>query len=171
MTTAIRRYLVGYIAKRRALALITAIGWAAAFAIGWSILLHVLLRWLPGNRWIDRPVIILGILACITIVARPILCLFRRYNPVAAAIEIEARRPDFDQRLITIASQPPESALLCQLVMDVEAITATKHSRPRVLLRPLLAPALALLVVALLCSTLHINPLEVMTRTINRPGK
>ena len=106
MTGAIRRYLVEYIIKRRVVALTGAIGWASSFAIAWLIVFSAVQRWLP----MPRLIFILCIIAMLGIVARPILFLFSRYNPVAAAVEIESCRGDFDQRLITIASQPRQSA-------------------------------------------------------------
>jgi len=151
MTTAIRRYLVRYILKRRAVALIGAITWAAAFVMGWLILCHTLHRWLPIHRWM----FLASVAGVVAIVARPVMLLLRRYDPVAAAAEIESQHPEFDQRLITVASQPNDSAMLVQLVREVEAVTTRKKAR--VPLRPLLAPAMALLAAMLLGSAIHFN--------------
>jgi hypothetical protein len=153
MTPTIRCYLFAYIAKRRVIALVV--------AIGWLILQH----------WLTEPRIsfIVGIGAMLAIVTRPIWFLCRRCNPVAAAIEIESRHAEFDQRLITIASQPHDSAMLMQLMIEVEAITA--RTPTRVPLRPLLAPALALVAALLLSSAMHVHLLDVAKQLLNRSGR
>jgi hypothetical protein len=171
MTPAIRRYLFRYIAKRRAVALIGAIGWTTAFALGWLILFRSLNRWLPPNQWMDRSEWVLGFLACVAILGRPMSFLVRRFDAVAAAIEIESRHQVFDQRLITIASQPQNSALLTQLTSEVEQITAARKNRAAVPLRPLLAPVLALIAAVLLARAVRLDLSDLITRWISRPGK
>jgi hypothetical protein len=169
MTATIRSYLVKYIVKRRTIALIGVVGWTSALLIGWLILFHEIHGWLVSNRWIDRSVIVLGIVTTAASFVRAIMILFRRYHLVSAAVEIESQQPEFDQRLITIASQPQASAMLSQLNLEVETI-ATRHAA-RVPLRPLLAPALALLAAALLTAAMHLNLLDLLTRLISRSGK
>lgn len=89
-------------------------------------------------------------MVCAAILARPVIFLFRRYNPVAAAMEIERRAPMLDERLITAASQPDHSPLVNQLDSEVESLVRGGENARLVPLRPLLGPALAVLAALLL---------------------
>jgi hypothetical protein len=144
----LQRYINRYIARQRAVAVCSVFLW----------MLSISLLAATGLRHIHRvpnlPTVatrggrntIAGV--CLVIVMPVVFGFFRRRNPVLAAIEIEQQIPQFDQRLITVASNPPESSLLRQIASEVEAI-AGDH-RPRVQLRPLLAPVFTVLAAVLM---------------------
>jgi hypothetical protein len=157
MTQPIERYLRRYTVRRRRVAAVAAMGWAMAFAIAWLLGCRLLDHRFPWGRSVRFSIFCGGILIMVAIVSRPLADLFRRWNPVRAATELEARRSDFDQRLITVASQPPDSPLLVQLQGDVEALIAAGDTRSLVPLRPLLAPGLALIASLILLGLLRNN--------------
>jgi hypothetical protein len=140
-TPIIRRYISGYISRQRIVAVWGDYLWmvsVAAVLVAWLRHNHRLPDWpMPNSRDLTAAGAIAIALVLIPAMAR----LARHRNLVEAAIEIEQQIPQFDQRLITVASNPPESSLLTQITAEVESIA--RDHRPKVSLRPLRGPILA----------------------------
>jgi hypothetical protein len=147
--------------QARWVAIGAAFSWAISFVTVWIVLWSLLDEQVQLARVARLSILIAGCVSCIGIVGAPIYLLFRKRDLVAAAMEIESRRPKFDQRLITVASQPPDSQLLRQLADEVDLIIADENSTPPMSLRPLLAPILtALTGLLLLILLMRFSPLH-----------
>ena len=136
-------YLISYGRRRRAVAVLRAI--FLAIAVG------MVVRWLaPGN---------LGLILCgligFAIVARPVWFLFRRYDAVGIAMEIESVQPAFDQKLITIVSQQTSSPLLDHLLADIKPLMDQSKGRSLVSLRPLVWSGATLVGISLVLVIAH----------------
>jgi hypothetical protein len=140
MSDSIDRYLTRYIHRRRAVALIAAIGWAAAFAIAWLLACIFLNRRFSPTFHVRRIECAAQLLMVLAILTRPAISLFRRRNRVAAAIEIEKSQPAFNERLITVASPQADVALLAHLRLEVMQLIGDFQTSARVSVRPLLLP-------------------------------
>jgi hypothetical protein len=143
----IPRYIRRYIFRRNMVAMFALYLWMVSFvllAIGAMGYLRSLTGW-PRSRFEagQSPIWLL----CLFLPALALLHLRGRRTPVTAAIEIEQQIPQFDQRLITVASNPPGSSLLAQITGEVELIA--RDRRPKVSLRSLLAPVLAVVAAGL----------------------
>jgi hypothetical protein len=147
MSPSVKSYLGNYILRRRMIALCGAMIWAAAMALVTFALLQCIGRLALITSRAQMVTRTASEVICLAIVGRALIRFWYRRNWTAAAIEIEQQIPQFDQRLITVASNPPDSPLLTQVICEVEAI-AMAH-RARVPLRPLLSPILALLAAGL----------------------
>ncbi len=127
----VERYLAIYIRRRRAVAFLRALFFATACGLLWLIIFP---GFVPGD-----------IVLMLAMMARSIWNLFRRHDAVAAAIEIEAVQPAFDQKLITVVSQQSSSPLTDHLRGEVESIIAQNKGRSVVKWRPLILPLIALI--------------------------
>src|SRR4051812_9237381 len=102
----IRNYLRSFIARKRAYALLKALGVALAIAIAWAILACMADRWLQLSSPIRALVLGVGALAVAIVIAPPLGTLLRRrIDWVGIADEIEKTNPQFGERLRTVISQ------------------------------------------------------------------
>lgn len=158
----IRRYIAGFVARRRRTALLRRCGVTLSFVLLW------LLLWTLVDRVVPEPgVIRLMLLACNVVVAivllsRPIKAILsRRFDWRAAAAQIEQRDPRFIGKLETSISQlmlPPElrgsSSMLQQIVEQANSLAGQKLALPLVPMEPALRPWLIALATALLMAML-----------------
>ncbi len=169
MTTAIEQYLRGYVCKYRAIAVIAAGEWAIAFAITWMVLWLLIQREVLLTHSVRLSALMIGGIGFVLVLARSVTRLFRRYDLVAAAIEVESSHPAFDQRLITVASQPVESAMLDQLRNEVESMAPALKNRPTP--RPMLVAALALLAACLIAFAVKLDVTAFVRNSLSSSGK
>ena len=124
MIKPIEQFLRRYAVRKRIVDSLIAFSLGSSIAIASILMLAMLDRWLVlGSRirvcgWVVVSIVAVGI------VAWNLWFVFQRFDPVTAAMEIERHRPDFDQRLITVASAQMNSPLIDQLQKEVEGIFA-----------------------------------------------
>src|SRR4051794_31183984 len=153
----IRVYVRSFVARKRAYALLKAVGVALAIAIGWTIMAAALDRWLGLSSGIRVALLVVGC-AAVALILAPALArlLRRRIDWVGVADEIEKSNPEFGERLRTVISQLLErqeyrgSPQMLDYLVDQVSRQAQQH-RPRFVSRPLALPwgvALCLLILA-----------------------
>src|SRR6266568_6887675 len=105
----IRAYVGSFVARKRAYAMLKAIGTALAVGLGWTIIACALDRWLQLSSAMRVAFLTMGALA-VAIILMPALArlLRRRLDWVGVADEIEKVNPQFGERLRTVISQQLE---------------------------------------------------------------
>jgi hypothetical protein len=151
MPAVVDRYLAAHVRRHRLAAVARAAGWSVAISSSWALLACIIDRLLPLPPAVRIAAVAVALCGCAGLLARPVVRLFRRFDPVAAAASVERMRPAFAHRLVTLASPGPPSDMRGQLEVEVrEVIAAT--GRARVPRRPAVtawaAAAFALTVVA-----------------------
>jgi hypothetical protein len=125
MGTSLDQFLRQYVVFKRLTAVVCALCLGTSIAIASMLVLAFLDRWLMlGSGFRASGLVFAGIAGLAILIPR-LWSLFRRIDPVLEAIQIEQQRPAFDQRLITVASDPSHSPMLDQLRREVEALAAT----------------------------------------------
>ena len=123
-------YLAAHVRRRRAAAVLRSAGWAVAASAGWALLACVADRLLALPAGVRIGAELIAAVGPLLIVARPAVRLFRRFDPVAAALSVERLRPVFAHRLVTVASAGPSSDLRQQLEREVaDVVAATGPAR------------------------------------------
>ena len=154
---AIRTYLDDFVGRVRRLALIGAVGRALAVFLAWMML------WCAADRLGQLPAgvravaLVIGLIAALALLAKPLLALRRRPDLVAAAAEVERRSPVFAQRLVTVTSRLLGSAdyrgsdeIVIRLVREVTEQVEGRRADPPVSRALLLGPWAACSVLVLL---------------------
>src|SRR4051794_17551432 len=101
----IRAYVRGFVARKRAYALLKASGEALAIAIGWTVLACALDRWLQLSSPFRIALLVIGALAVSIVLGPAIARLLRsRIDWVGVADDIEKANPQFGERLRTVIS-------------------------------------------------------------------
>src|SRR5258706_6168616 len=150
MTTAlpkpIRGYVRSFIARKRAYALLKALGLALALAVAWGMIACAVDRWLGLSSGIRVVLLAIGVLAVAVILAPALGALLRRrMDWVGIANEIEGTNPQFGERLRTVISQLSErkeyrgSPQMLDYLLEQGSRQAHDH-RARIALKPLLLP-------------------------------
>src|SRR6185295_19272620 len=102
----IRSYVRSYVARKRAYAMLKALGEAAAIAVGWTLLSCAVDRWLQLSSATRVALLVIGGLAVAMILAPALArALRRRVDWVGVADDIERANPQFGERLRTVISQ------------------------------------------------------------------
>jgi hypothetical protein len=164
----IDRLLGRYVLRNRLVSLVRAIGVAVAVFLAVMIAELILDRLFALARPVRVIVFAIDATVIIGIVVPRAAALVRRFNPVAAAIAIESRTPAFDQRLVTVVSQPGTGLLIDQLRRDVECLIEQRDVHPRLEIKPLLQPWVAGLVMSLLFALLWTMPRMAMPSLLSR---
>src|SRR3954469_14848499 len=96
----IRSYVRSYVARKRAYAMLKALGEALAIAVGWTILACAVDRWLQLSSAIRVALLVIGALGVALILAPALArALRRRVDWVGVADDIERANPQFGERL------------------------------------------------------------------------
>ena len=142
----IRSYVRSFIARKRAYALLKAIGLALAIAIAWAMIACAVDRWLGLSSGIRLVLLAIGVLALAVILAPPLGALLRRrIDWIGIADEIEGTNPQFGERLRTVISQLVErqeyrgSPQMLDYLLEQVSRQAREH-RPRFAWKPMLLP-------------------------------
>jgi len=133
----IRSYVRSFVARKRAYALLKALGEALAVGIGWTMLACVLDRWLQLSASIRLGLLFIGAVA-VAVVLAPALArvLRRRIDWIGVADDIERANPQFAERLRTVISQLMEreqyrgSPQMLNYLLEEVSQQAQQH-RPR----------------------------------------
>ena len=126
---------------------------AAAFAIGWIMFCSLLHQRFAFTDWTNLTLVSLGGITIISMMVRPFRVIFQKLPAIAAAMELEAAHPQFDQRLITLASVDHSDPLADCLAGELDSLIQNGKVPAHVSLRPIRIPALALLVMFVLWVT------------------
>jgi len=158
LPTPVRRYIAGFVERRRRLALLRAGGVAAAFFLVWMLAWCIVDRLTALPAAVRCTLLVVGLAAVVVVLFRPLRAvLANRIDWVAAAAEIESRNPAFAERLQTVISRmigPPEyrgsQQLVDHLLHQVQAEVQDEEPARLLDLRPAVQPwiAAALLTVA-----------------------
>src|SRR5258706_12032468 len=153
----IRAYVRSFVARKRAYALLKAIGIALAVALGWTIFACALDRWRQPSTAMRVVLLTIGALMIATILAPALARLLRRQlDWVGVADEIEKANPQFGERLRTVISQQMErqeyrgSPQMLDYLLEQVSRQAQQH-RPRFAWKSLAFPwaiAICLVIVA-----------------------
>src|SRR4051794_18239457 len=124
----ISSYVRRFVARRRWLALLRAAGVATAGTLGWMLLICALDRGLALPPVVRLMALLAVILAAGVVIHRPLVYfLQRRFDWIAAAVEMERVQPALGERLVTVISQwlaPPAQRGSPQLLNELsEEIT------------------------------------------------
>jgi len=157
LKSTINKHLSAYVARARLVKFFSATLWASIFAIIWLMTWCLVNQWYPLRKPVRLVGLIVGMIVVLAIVVNQAISLFRQYDFLAAASEIEKKWPEFDQRLITVVSEDSSESLLDHLREEVENIFDQTPSKTRVSLRPLSIPAVILVLLTIVSARLHLK--------------
>jgi len=174
----VQSYLLGYVRRQRRIALLAAVGMAAAAMIAWLLAECLADRFLHLS-WLVRTVLLVGNGAlAVWLVIHPLRRMFAKsVDWFAAAGQVERRGGPFDERLRTVTSQVAERAayqgspaLLGKLVEQV-ATQAQRHDPAALVPRrqaalPWLAAAGGVLVIVALLPIDWLNMPRLLARSV-----